>query len=203
MKQLPVGGDTWVYLGKWWVEGITDEYGARVYLNRRSGRIRRFPPPSEAFADPPVRDLDDPKLRVVCIDPGYLDTNDARFYDGAYAVSEPTHGAARYVLHRSCDAKGRLLDMFGDDQTWPFVDAGWVTWGTRGNAYAVNLATKKRRRWSVPHYRGDIRRAGSRPDRRHRFLRAAANGRRHLRSGHHELRPLHRAPPRREMNLDG
>jgi hypothetical protein len=152
IKRLPGGDDTWVYLGKRWIEGFpNDDYGARAYLNRRTGRIRRFPAPSDLFADPPVRDLDHPKLRLVCIDPGWLNTNDARFYDGGYAVSEPRRGAYRYVLHRTCNAKGRVLDRFGFDQSRPFVDAGSVTWGTRGNAYAVNLATKKRRRWRVPH----------------------------------------------------
>jgi hypothetical protein len=91
----------------------------------------------------------------VCIDPGWF-TNRERFYDGRYAVSEPSDLPYRYVLHRSCGAKGRLLTKLGEDATRPFVDAGWVTWGKGARAYGLNLATKKRRRWRVPHYRSDI-----------------------------------------------
>jgi hypothetical protein len=152
IHKLPAGDNYWVSLGKRWIEGLTAEYGARAYLNRRSGEIRRLPAPSDPDADPPVRNLDDPKLRAVCIDPGAL-YDRARFYDGKYVVSEPDDFPYPYLLHRSCDAKGEFLTGGGGDVTWPFVDAGWVTWGKGGGAHAMNLATGKRHSWHVPHYR--------------------------------------------------
>jgi hypothetical protein len=152
IHQLPVGEASWVALGKRWIEGITAEHGTRDYLNRRTGQIRRFSTPSDPNADPPVRNLDDPKLRVVCVDPGWL-TNRARFYDGKYLVSEPDGFPYRFMLHRSCDARGRFLTGAGGDATPPFVDAGWITWGKGGGAHALNLATSKRYSWHVPHYR--------------------------------------------------
>src|SRR4051812_49249379 len=152
IQQLPLGDNYWVALGKRWIEGLTGTYGeGRAYLNRRTGEIRRFPAPSDPSADPPVRNLDDPKLRPMCVDPGGL-SNRARFYDGKYIVSEPDGYPFRYMLHRSCDAKGRFLTGTGGDATWPFVDAGWVTLGKGGGAHAFNLATGKRYSWHVPHY---------------------------------------------------
>jgi hypothetical protein len=148
-KKLPAAQD-WERIGSRWLQGI-DGSGREFFLSRRTGRVRSF----RERSDRRVRDLDDPKLRLVCGDPGYL-SNYERFYDRRFTVSSPTKGDERFVLHRRCHAKGRILgkgDFFsGIELSGPFVAAGWVSWAVDKNAYAENLDTRERRHWRVPHW---------------------------------------------------
>jgi len=149
-KRLPEGFDGWKYLGERFVQGSADAGRVDVYLNRRTGGVRRF----RERSDHRVRDLDDPKLRLVCGPPGYLD-NFARFYDARYVVSQPS-GDEALVLRRRCKAKGRVIGrgdfLGGAELSEPFVAAGWVSWAAGGEAHAENLKTRKRRHWHVPNY---------------------------------------------------
>ncbi|MEA2181056.1 MAG: hypothetical protein QOF69_241 [Solirubrobacteraceae bacterium] len=149
-KRLPGGVDSWNNLGTRWVEGTAESGNVEVYLNRRTGHIRRF----RARRDSRVRDLDDPKLRVVCGNPGFL-FNSSRFYDRRYQVAQPENGPSRLVIRRRCARTSRVLDR-GNALGPPFLAAGWVSWTKGRFGLLENLRTRKRWKWRVPHFRADI-----------------------------------------------